>query len=122
MFRTFVTLAAAMAFMFAWHAEPVQAGQRLSAAQIMALFPGTFEAIYDDTTITIHAAVDGGLSGRTGILSDTGRWGLDGDQICIRWDNWLGSRMNCRFVEYVSGWYLAVMSDGRSGLRLRRAP
>jgi hypothetical protein len=111
-----------MALTFAWHGEPLRAGQKLSASQIMSMFPGTFEAVYDDdTTIIIHATLDGGLSGRIGMLSDTGRWGLDGDRICIRWDNWLGSRMKCRFVEYANGWYLTVASDGQSPLRLRRA-
>jgi hypothetical protein len=103
------------------HVETGNAGQRLSAAQIMQLFPGTFEGVYaEDMTIIIEASPDGALSGTMGYLSDTGRWGLDGNQICIRWDTWLSRKVKCRYVEYVNGWYRAVKDDGRWRLRLRR--
>jgi hypothetical protein len=37
--------------------------------------------------------------------SDTGRWTLRGNSLCIAWKTWLGGKTSCSAVVADDGWY-----------------
>ena len=60
----------------------VEAGEKLSADDIAALFPGHYEAIWKDRhKVYVVAGVDGEISGSFGVFSGSGQWSIVGDQL-----------------------------------------
>ena len=99
-----------------------QAGEKLTADEIAALFPGQYEAIWKNKhEVHVIAGTDGQISGSYGIISGSGQWSIVGDQLCVssRW--WSGNRPRCSELERQEGWYLG-MQNGKGKPRLRFRP
>jgi hypothetical protein len=99
-----------------------QAGEKLSAAEIAALFPGQYEAVWKDKhQVRVEAGSGGRISGSFGIFSGSGQWSIVGDQLCVasRW--WGGNRPRCSEVERQGDWYLG-MHNGKGEPRVRFRP
>jgi hypothetical protein len=62
-----------------------QAGEKLSAEEIAALFPGQYEAVWKDKhEVDVEAGgTNGEISGSYGIIFGSGKWWIVGDQLCI---------------------------------------
>lgn len=97
-------------------------GATLSGGEIRALFPGQFEAVWkDNSQVSIEASSDGGVHGRTGILSDSGSWSVRGDELCVTFYWWTGNEPRCTEVRREGGWYVGMMrSNGEPRVRFRR--
>ena len=98
-----------------------EAGEKLSANEIAALFPGQYEAIWKGKhKVEVVAGVDGEISGSFGIFSGRGQWSIVGDRLCVasRWVS--GNRPRCSEVERQEGWYLGMHnSKGKPRVRFR---
>lgn len=98
-----------------------EAGEKLSAGEIAALFPGQYEAIWKDKhKVEVVAGIDGEISGSFGIFSGSGQWSIVGDQLCVA-TKWVsGNRPRCSKVEREEGWYLGMHnSKGKPRVRFR---
>lgn len=118
------TAVAAMIGLFALtqvHAE-AQAGAVLSSGEVRALFPGTFEAVWKDKShLRLGADGKGALSGTMGVVTDSGRWWIRGNELCISFRLWTQSTSRCGKVIKDGGWYLGLLrKDGTPRLRFRR--
>jgi hypothetical protein len=118
--RTIALALAGAAALAAVGAGAVRA-DTLSAAQVRALFPGEFEAVWKDKRrVVLHADADGTLKGSIGILSDSGRWWLHGSELCISLNSWKVEKTRCGKVVAAGGWYLGLFrEDGTPRLRFR---
>jgi hypothetical protein len=98
-----------------------QADEKLSAGEITALFPGEFEAIWKgEHQARIVAGTDGVMRGSSGILSDSGRWSVDGDQLCVVFYWWTSNEPRCTEVVRQEGWYVGMInSKGKARVRFR---
>jgi hypothetical protein len=98
----------------------VQAGEKLSAGEIVALFPGQYEAIWKDKhKIEVVADRDGDISGSFGVMSGNGRWSVVGDQLCV--SSWWFSKDRCSEVVRQGDWYFG-MHNGKGKPRVRFRP
>lgn len=87
-------------------ATTANAGEKLSGAELRKLFPGSFHAVVNGAvTVSITARGNGTLTGRMKDKSDTGRWTLRGNSLCIAWKTWLGGKTSCSAVVADDGWY-----------------
>ena len=106
-------------------AEPaakVETGQKLSAEEIAALFPGRYQAVWKDKhEVSVLAGPDGEISGSYGIFSGSGRWTIVGDELCVA-SRWMyNNRPRCSEVVRHQGWYLG-MPNGKGKPRVRFRP
>ena len=98
-----------------------QAGEKLSADEIAALFPGQYEAIWKNRhQVLVVAGTDGEISGSYGVFFGSGEWSIVGDQLCIS-SRWWSGRPRCSELERQEGWYLG-MHNGKGKPRLRFRP
>lgn len=97
------------------------ASQKLSASEIKALFPGQYVAVWKDKRrVQIQAGNNGEVYGVMGVLYDTGRWWIDGDQLCLSFRWWTANEPRCSEVLRDGAWYLGMIrSNGRPRLRFR---
>ena len=111
-------LAAAAAAIVAISSAPAaQGGEKLSAREIAALFPGQYEAIWKDKhQVQIEAGGDGAISGSYGIFSGSGTWWIVGDQLCVG-SQWF-SKDRCSKVERQGEWFMG-MHNGKGEARVR---
>lgn len=57
-----------------------------------------------------------GLGKFTGTDKDTGRWWVDADQLCQRWDVWLDGETNCYALRKAGAKVHWKRQDGRTGI------
>lgn len=99
-----------------------EAGERLSADELAALFPGQFEAIWKDKhQVRVVVGSDGEVRGSSGIMSDSGRWSIDGDRLCVAFNWWTRDRTRCTEVLRRGDWYVGMIS-GKGKPRVRFRP
>lgn len=98
-----------------------EAGSTLSASQVKSLFPGKFQAVWKEKrSLTLDADSGGGIVGRIGILSGSGKWWLSGSNLCITFDRWEDEKTRCSRVTLQNGWYHGLYRDnGKPRLRFR---
>ena len=97
-------------------------GQKLSAGEIAALFPGRYQAIWKGKhQVSVLAGPDGEISGSYGIFSGSGRWSIVGDELCVA-SRWMyNNRPRCSEVVLHQGWYLGMPNGkGKPRVRFRR--
>ncbi len=96
-------------------------GEKLSGGEIAALFPGQFEAIWKDKhQVSVVVESDGEMRGSTGMMSDSGQWSIDGDQLCVAFYWWTSNKPRCTEVVLDEGWYLGMHnSSGEPRVRFR---
>jgi hypothetical protein len=94
-----------------------KAAETLSADEIRALFPGEYVAVWKDKlTVDVEAEGDGVVRGTLGFLSGSGRWSIEGDELCLSYLK----KLKCGPVLKDGAWYLGLLrSDGRPRLRFR---
>ncbi|MFW6077640.1 MAG: hypothetical protein ACOC71_07790 [Hyphomicrobiales bacterium] len=96
------------------------AGEKLSAEEIAALFPGQYEAIWKDKhEVQVEADTDGEISGSYGIFFGSGKWWIAGDQLCV--DSHWFSKKRCSAVERQGEWFMG-MHNGKGKPRVRFRP
>ena len=121
--KSVVAAAAAAAFVFSM--GQAQAGTTLTASQVKALFPGSFQAVWKEKrNLTLNADADGGLvgslAGGMGLLKGSGRWWTKGNQLCISFDRWKDEPTRCSHVVLDGKWYLGLhRENGKPRLRFR---
>ncbi len=71
------------------------AGDTLTGSQIKKFVPGRAKAKINGTTVTIRMSHKGRLSAKWGDERDTGNWHVSGDQLCIKFRNWLNGSKRC---------------------------
>jgi hypothetical protein len=78
----------------------------LSERQLLRLFPGEFQVVaHGFLKLHITASTDGKLSAQQVGKSDTGRWEIRADRLCIKFSKWLKGRTRCSRVRENAGWY-----------------
>lgn len=98
-----------------------EAADRLSRAQLLKLFPGTYSGVAKDgTKIRIQGHADGSIRGIADEKHDHGRWSVEGNRLCIKWGFWLSGKKRCGYVVRDGAWYIAVKENGKARLRFRR--
>ena len=92
-------------------------GTRLSPRPVRALFPGQYVAVWKDKlTVDVEAEGDGVVRGSFGPLSGSGRWSIEGDELCLSYRK----KVRCGPVIRDGAWYFGLLrSDGRPRLRFR---
>jgi hypothetical protein len=112
--------AAAIAIAAISSAPAAQAGEKLSAAEIAALFPGQYEAIWKEKhEVHVQAGGNGEISGSFGIFSGSGKWWIVGNRLCVG-SRWF-SRDRCSEVERQGEWFMG-MHNGKGEARVRFRP
>ncbi len=73
--------------------------------------------------LPINYRADGTMQGRagplatyTGAATDSGRWWIVADQLCQRWNNWLGGSSHCFRLRQQGASVHWTRSDGVSGV------
>jgi hypothetical protein len=96
----------------------------LSGEQIKDLLTGATVEIDTPlgTKLPVHCGRDGRLLGEAGSLAwylggttDRGRWWVVGDQVCLKWNRWLGSEPQCLRLRKEGRLIRWRMRDGNSG-------
>ncbi len=97
-------------------AVPTQSSERVVPSnELRKIFPGQFQAHVRGYRVRFVATSDGRLKGYYGSISDTGRWSLRGNRLCIMLKDWLDGKTTCSSVRRTRGsWYEA------RGIRFRR--
>ena len=97
------------------------AAQKLSRAQLLNLFPGSYSGVANDgMRIRIVGRADGTIRGIADEKHDQGRWSVEGGSLCIQWGFWLGAKKRCGAVHRDGPWYVAVKNDGSARIKFRR--
>jgi hypothetical protein len=68
----------------------------LEPQEVRALFPGRYVVRVMNTlelTVSMHA--NGMVKGKANGETDTGRWSVEGSQLCITWSKWNNGRKDC---------------------------
>ncbi len=87
-----------------------QGGERsIPRHELRKMFPGQFQARVKGFDVRFIASGDGRLKGFYGSLTDTGRWSVRGNRLCITLKDWLDGETKCAAVRRASHgpWYLA---------------
>ena len=112
--------AAAIALVAIASPHAAQAGEKLSAEEIAALFPGQYEAIWKDKhEVHVQAGDNGEIRGSYGVFFGSGKWWIVGDQLCIG-SRWF-SKDRCSKVERQGEWFMG-MHNGKGEARVRFRP
>lgn len=86
------------------------AGKTISLTTPMGGLPISYRA---DGTMQGRA---GALADYTGAARDSGRWWIVADQLCQRWNTWLGGTSYCFRLRQQGGSVHWVRNDGVSGV------
>lgn len=101
--------------------DGAEAAQRLSRAELLKLFPGTYSGVAKDgTRVRIQGTADGSLHGIADAKHDRGRWTVEGNRLCIKWGFWMSAKKRCGAVHRDGPWYVAVKANGSVRMRFRR--
>jgi hypothetical protein len=102
-------------------AHTAHAGEKLSAGEIAALFPGKFEAIWRDRhQVHVVASRDGEVRGSYGIFSGSGEWAIVGDELCVTINLWSRAKPRCSEVIRHGNWYVGMINrKGKARVRFR---
>jgi hypothetical protein len=96
------------------------AGEKLSAEEIAALFPGQYEAIWKDKhEVQVDAGSNGEIRGSYGIFFGSGKWWIVGNQLCVN-SHWF-SKKRCSELERQGDWFMG-MHNGKGQPRVRFRP
>jgi len=81
------------------------------------------------TKLPVHYAADGRLSGQArelasylGASADTGRWWIDSDQLCHKWNRWFDSEPQCLRLRKEGRTIYWLNHDGNSGTAVITVP
>jgi len=96
--------------------------QPMTSKMLRSLFPGKFEAIWQGSVkLVINADARGNLKAHAGQNSDTGRWEINGNKLCVTFAVWTDGSRKCSEVYRADGWYVvSVTKNGSANLRFRR--
>ena len=94
----------------------VFAGDRLTAAEIRKLMPGTFSVgVADSVSAIAVLSAGGGISINTNKgEKDTGRWSISGDKICVKFKHLLDRQTKCSSLTNDGG---AIRGNGFTARR-----
>lgn len=70
----------------------------LEGPAIRKMLPGRFEASALGFTFEFTLKRNGAVLGKFGSYSDTGKWNVRDDQLCIALDNWTSGTFKCAAV------------------------
>jgi hypothetical protein len=104
MFRRALKSLFALLLLAVSQTAPAAAGERLTSAQLLDLFPGHFQAIVRGNSVKFTATATGQLVGRLGRSIDQGRWSVRNGELCIMMKEWTQGRTNCSAITGNDGW------------------
>lgn len=78
--------------------DALLAGDTLTGGEIRKFVAGRAKAKINGTTVTSRMSHKGRLSAKWGDERDTGNWHVSGDQLCIKFRNWLNGSKRCSAV------------------------
>ena len=82
------------------------AGVPLGSAQLKNLAPGRYKVtLMGVSNMTVALSGNGTILGAANGAKDKGHWNLNGNQICIGWNNWLGGSTRCSGLMREAGYY-----------------
>ncbi len=82
------------------------AGVPLAAAQLKSLAPGRYRVtLMGVSNMTVTLRTNGTVFGIAKGAIDNGKWNLNGNEICIAWNNWLGGGAHCSQLMSEAGYY-----------------
>jgi hypothetical protein len=88
----------------------------LTALQLRALAPGSYDVeVMDSVSLTVKLFKNGKMAGELGNDSDTGRWRVSGNRLCIVWTKWLRGETRCSTLVRQEG---ELKGDGLSIRRI----
>ena len=83
-----------------------RAGVPLVAAQIKSLVPGRYRVtLLGVASMTVSLRSNGTVLGAAQGAIDSGHWKLNGNEICISWNRWLGGSARCSGLSSETGYY-----------------
>ena len=83
-----------------------QAGVPLGAAQLKNLAPGRYKVtLLGVSSMTVSLRSNGTVFGAAQGAIDSGHWKLNGNEICIAWNKWLGGSARCSGLSSEAGYY-----------------
>lgn len=87
--------------------SPAMAADKLSAAEIRQLAPGSYKvSVYGLVKLQINFQTGGTISGiNSKNKRDTGVWSVEGEKLCIRWNKWLKGKQRCTGLSGENGTY-----------------
>ena len=95
--KLFVAALCGAAF-FGFNSTAVTAGETLTSKQIKQFIPGRAKGNIAGSKVTLHMSGSGRLSGKWDGELDSGIWKVANDQLCIKFNKWLGGSMRCSAV------------------------
>ena len=83
--------------------------RKVPSHELRQMFPGQFRAQVKGYDVRFIASGDGRLKGIYGGFTDTGRWSVRGNRLCITLKDWLDGKTKCAAVRRSANgpWYLA---------------
>jgi hypothetical protein len=79
--------------------------ETLNSTQLAKLFPGNYSVlIFGRYDLNVKMKPNGTVLGRAGKYSDSGRWSVDGNKLCIAWSNWTKGKKGCSTLRKDGNW------------------
>jgi hypothetical protein len=76
----------------------------LSAADLRKLFPGSYYVtIFNSFTLRVSMRANGVITGTAKGRRDTGKWTIEGRQLCVAWNTWTKGRKGCSALRMENG-------------------
>ena len=116
-----LVLSSALVLVSSLSINSVQANP-LRGAQIEALFPGNFLAVWKEKVdVDVDVKLGGDLTAKYGIFPLSGSWKVVGDKLCVTISFWIGSKKRCGFVRQRGEWYVGLFrANGTPRVRFRK--
>lgn len=83
----------------------VAGAEALSTQQISKLFPGRYQVeIFGKFDLRVNMRANGTISGVAGKYSDTGKWSVENNTLCIAWSTWTKGKKGCSALRKNGAW------------------
>ena len=75
---------------------PTASAKELTAGELRKFFPGSYSVtIFNSFTLNVRMSGNGVITGVSRGKRDSGRWSIEGSQLCVSWSNWTKGRKGC---------------------------
>jgi hypothetical protein len=101
---------------------PAEAGQRLSAAQIAALAPGSYVGTWKGKRqLNLRLSPNGTVAGTVDGQYHSGQWYVSGGNLCLVFRILIFEKTKCGSIHRDGAWLVGYYKKGRPRIRLRSA-
>lgn len=86
--------------LFGLTALPAQSSGKLSGAELKKIIPGAYTISVYGFAIRFNVRKGGTLKATFQDTSDTGKWSVRGDKLCISFKTWTDGKPSCSNIRY----------------------